>query len=469
VRLSTLLLLFACGGSDDGSLRVDLRTDFVPGVELAEVVTVAGAARETHAVGGGSYEAGVRVATFDPMTRGTSTIALTLRANDGTTLASRTARVEVDGDVGVTVTITRACRDVSCAPGSTCVDGRCLDPACLDGDQLACEPDSCDSACAAPADCATASCVSGLCLRRPVDDSCPAGTYCDAEQGCLSRPGVDAGPPTTDAGAVDAGSDAGTDAGTDAGSDASADAGSDAGPDAGPPRCAPRDGDTVALFTFDDTFADEASGAVVANVEGLGFAPGPNGCGAALSFATSGAPYGRLDDDALWDLAEGAVSLWFLLDEEGGDRQWLFSRDHGGLDPPGQLMIGLNSTRRVFARIQGDDGVGVRCSDALAPDEWHHVGVNFGPAGFELWVDGEVVDVDDDLVFAWPEETRVEPCAAESTSSLAGSEGRLPWYLGVNNGFSAADTTDFLRGFMNGGRIDHFRISRVRRDFTTFR
>ncbi|MCA9607752.1 MAG: hypothetical protein KC619_19220 [Myxococcales bacterium] len=209
------------------SMSVELRTDFVPGIEFVAVETWAedgpGAHDEVAAFRSDDYAtAPRRVAEIDGLAPNAERrITVRLLDADRAEVARRTVLVEHVRDRGVTVLLTRSCRDVTCGAGESCYAGRCQPEAC--------ETVGCVSECSVDADClaaacASASCVAGACFLEPIAGACPAGTYCDAEDGCLPEPTArDAGVPPVDAGA---GSDAGIDGGVDAGTDAGVDAGS---------------------------------------------------------------------------------------------------------------------------------------------------------------------------------------------------------------------------------------------------
>lgn len=232
-----LLAVLAVGCEGDVSLVVDLRTDFVPGVEFVAARTaVDGRVDDRVAARGDDFLRGIRIAEPGRFGRGVRDVTVTLLDLDGRELVQRHTVLNHDSDFAMTMLITRDCRDVTC-PGagdaaelSTCIAGSCADPTCNERDRSGCPADECAVAtdCPAAAACAEAICVEGTCLYAPAGGACGDALYCDPEQGCLPIPTPgDAGTP--DAGTPDAGFDAG---GLDAGFDAG---GLDAGtPDAGP-------------------------------------------------------------------------------------------------------------------------------------------------------------------------------------------------------------------------------------------
>lgn len=225
-----MLVVLGCSGGD-GSLRVDLRTDFVPGVEFTEVRTIVdGSDSETRAFGISDevFEAG-RIADFESIDSGERRIEVTLLGPDGE-LASRTVRARVSGAVGITVLMTRDCRGVMC-PGAgddisalSCLGGSCVPEECVDGTGPDCGDSECMSAtdCTMAAPCTSPVCVEGVCVYQRDDSQCGSDEYCDPDDGCLPIP------MSSDAG-FDGGSDVGFDGGFDGGTDVGTDAGTDAG------------------------------------------------------------------------------------------------------------------------------------------------------------------------------------------------------------------------------------------------
>lgn len=202
-------LLSACS-DPAATLVLDLRTDYVPGVEFDSVETVLddGTTVRAAADAGADFVAGVRVAEIVGLPRRALAFEVRLR-RAGTRVDARPVRVALRSDTSVTVVMTRDCLRTTCpAPGgdpalTACVAGRCATPECVAESPDDCGPPECAVAadCAA-ADCARPTCVAGACLFGSGD--CPEGTYCDPDVGCRrleaepdgGRPdaGVDAGP-----------------------------------------------------------------------------------------------------------------------------------------------------------------------------------------------------------------------------------------------------------------------------------
>ena len=218
------LLLSACPAAQLG-LVVELRTDFVPGVEFVAVRTTAYAshpsagadpvreAREP-ALRGQDFLGGGRVAELD-VEKGRLYVEVELMAADGTVIAQRIASVETTTTRALILVVSRSCRGVACADGEACVSGLCVpceDGACNDG----C---SSDSQCDTPlSDCAEARCIEGSCYVATLSGACATDQWCNPDIGCMALPempdggavdggGVDAGPCTPSCSGLSCGPD----------------------------------------------------------------------------------------------------------------------------------------------------------------------------------------------------------------------------------------------------------------------
>jgi len=215
-RLRPLVLIFlvlaSCGGTKR-TLSVDLQTDFVPGLEFRVVRTEAvlstsgtetSRATNRPADVGDDYLGGRRVGDFDLDQPGSYAVTVSLMREDGTVLAQRIVRVNVQRSFGVTVLITRSCEGVTCPgagddPGSTtCAGGHCVPPECGPDDPSACGAPDCvgDVDCAAANACSAGQCIDGLCFQAPRSGGCSPREWCSPELGCQPLPGsaLDAGP-----------------------------------------------------------------------------------------------------------------------------------------------------------------------------------------------------------------------------------------------------------------------------------
>lgn len=215
-------LALGCG-PEAPSLSVDLRTDFVPGIEFDGVaVSVATETSTVAVLREQDFVRGVRVGRFEAEA-GTQTVRLEL-LRAGEVLVERVATVTVAVDSVVQLVISRDCRDVRCAESLSCRDGACVDMRCTASTPEFCPDPECmvASECPAAVSCASSICASGVCLFRPDDSQCGAAT-CDLMLGCVGG--------MSDGGIADVAGDAAVDAGGDAAVDATSDAAGDAGMD----------------------------------------------------------------------------------------------------------------------------------------------------------------------------------------------------------------------------------------------
>ncbi len=233
-----ILVVLGCS-SGAPTLFVDLRTDLVPVVELAEVTVsleADGATRlETHTVlSSDGFIRGVRVARFDEAPVGDVVVSVQLLAANGERLGIRRTSVSIRGETVATIVFSRSCLDVVCPNGDAaateCLNGRCVEPDCAVDALENCGDVACtsDTDCPEPTvACGERNCTDGACFIRPVEGACGAGEACSPALGCVLVPdGADAG--VLDGGVPDASMD---DASTDASmGDASL-------PDAAEPEC----------------------------------------------------------------------------------------------------------------------------------------------------------------------------------------------------------------------------------------
>ena len=187
--LALLILLGGCNAFV-GSLRIDVLTDLVPGVEFdrAEVILggLGNATRFWH--DSQEWETGARVAHYRDIEMGTYEGVVRLSLN-GATVLSRPVVITINDDLARKIILDRSCVGVECpsAGGSpaaiACLGGRCVDPVCIDGRQDACPEPLCDpdSDCTGGAICAVATCSGGgVCLYR---NGCAPGEFCSVDTG----------------------------------------------------------------------------------------------------------------------------------------------------------------------------------------------------------------------------------------------------------------------------------------------
>ncbi|MCB9598131.1 MAG: hypothetical protein H6719_35790, partial [Sandaracinaceae bacterium] len=154
-----ICLVMAAGCAPDPAvLVVDLKTDYLAGVEIdgarLEVTSSSGELRtlpDVTIAEGATLLTGLRIGEIS-VPPGDHRLVLTLQRGNAP-VATRAVSVTVTVDRAVTVLATRSCEDVRCeAPDSECVGGVCVSERCTPE-----TPESCPApACVADADCVPA-------------------------------------------------------------------------------------------------------------------------------------------------------------------------------------------------------------------------------------------------------------------------------------------------------------------------
>lgn len=294
-------------------------------------------------------------------------------------------------------------------------------------------------------------------------------------------------------------SDVGVNSPGDAGQDA---ARMDAGPDdaaaeAGLPVASPCDlrlPGEIAVYSFDaddpgfDVSGNElhavSAGSALATVESV------DGCGQALHFTPDNlgvdpatGSYLQLPDSAQFRVASGSLdfamrfeSAAIPLPEQPSIA--VVSRDALNIESDGHFTLFLTSGARLVARFQqtGELDFGetfFRCSEELPTDTWLHVGVNFGAAGLEVWVDGSLQQVSGI-------DNGVEGTLGECGNTLGGDAERGPtrgmqdnpnvWLIGADQHRSEEGSTQPLRdgAFLSHATLDQVRFTSQAQDFSAF-
>jgi hypothetical protein len=197
--LFTLLvasLLTSCG-TDPIVVTVDVRTDFVPGVDFVQVVTEftrtqeerSGEVRETTIVVTGTEDflGGVRAAEIHEVMPGEVAVRVRLVDAGGRNVGDREVILTVERSYAATVLITSNCLGVACpAPAGSPALTECLDAECIDPRCSAQAPELCPPPCERNADCAPTPgcrdrrCLEGVCFcaegTMPLEDAGPVDT-----------------------------------------------------------------------------------------------------------------------------------------------------------------------------------------------------------------------------------------------------------------------------------------------------
>ena len=205
---------FLTGCPDEAfRVRLDLRTDLVPAEEFSGV-DIALTTADGESVHTGqrlvrsdeNFAAGVSVFSPGSVAAGSYLVHMTLTDARGAAIVTRTTALQVSGDIGFTILITRSarrCDPDSCAPNESCGLGpNCVDHACSELNSDLCPAPECsgDADCQPMATCSEAVCVQSFCFYRNGGSECDPGTeWCSPDDGCLPDRSVDPNP-TMDAG-----------------------------------------------------------------------------------------------------------------------------------------------------------------------------------------------------------------------------------------------------------------------------
>ena len=238
-RCCLVALVLGCS-SESASVRVDVRTDLVAGVEFTHAtVTVTGSEERSISVQrvGEDWLDAARMVRFGEVESGATQVTVRLQQFQNI-VASRSVLASVEGPTAVSVLLTRSCVGVECDEDESCLDAQCMPQGCISGEEEVCgsinrcesaadcemrasvcaeptcrdgnclsvvNPSLCDAGeicngiacvpdlqdCATAADCETnlecgqAFCEGGRCQVRPDDAACESGEICHASLGCI--------------------------------------------------------------------------------------------------------------------------------------------------------------------------------------------------------------------------------------------------------------------------------------------
>ncbi len=102
-----------------------------------------------------------------------------------------------------------------------------------------------------------------------------------------------------------------------------------------------------------------------------------------------GSGHVEISHDPSYLVDEGAVQFWMQVSAAPVSIEGIFSKDSNDFDTGGHLTVSLRSDGRIEARIQSTSETAIiAATSPLSANEWHHVLVAFGAAGFRLYVDG---------------------------------------------------------------------------------
>lgn len=440
------------------TIRVDLRTDYTPGVEFDVVRLEVGegdlAFRSDHLFRSESnFVRGERI-NETMAAPGPTPLRLTLyRA--GAAVATRRVSVFITAPITVvTVVMTRSCEGVECPNDNplfdSCLGGECVDPRCTVETPEFCPVGSCTGASECDAvDCADPRCEANSCFSIPDDSRCGDGERCDAILGCtpvgvIRDAGIDAEP-------LDGGPDT-FDTGTDV-----FDAGNDAGP---PTACPSTDDDTVFLFDFESA-TDEVTG-MSGILDGARLVAGDSPCGFQVLEIATGLSHFRIPDRSSFQLSSGSIDFWIKAPIPTG---WatILDRDASGTELPGHIGIYYTDEGEIVVRYQevaAPEGGACSGTGSVPPGTWARVGVVFGSGGIQIYINGTRRSRTGSYDFG---SGTIVRCDGLAETGIAGNFN--PFVLGANSGTSDEGSHVGLRLPFTGLQLDQPRLSSVRRDY----
>ncbi|MEO1235712.1 MAG: LamG-like jellyroll fold domain-containing protein, partial [Planctomycetota bacterium] len=145
------------------------------------------------------------------------------------------------------------------------------------------------------------------------------------------------------------------------------------------------------------------------------------------------------DDEFLLD--QGALSVWFYLDDVSG-RKELVSKDSSGYDTGGQFTMYVNNAA-LYIRFSSTTSHYSMSHGTLSPQTWHHVAFTFGPGGMRFYLDGALVDSD--------------PYTGGWGSTSGGAGNFEPMAFGANTWSSGNGVVTPLKNYLDG-RLDEVGI-----------
>ena len=193
------MLLLACSAPRGNFLDVDLRTDLSPGREMSGVVvevidpsrTGMGLTLEQGYLvrpEDDDFVRGERVGAFEGLASGEKRVRVTVLGLRNVPFLVREVAVDLQGDLVMTVLMTRNCRGVMCPEGTACVDGACQSETCVAGAPGCATTCATDGDCLAASSCVRTQCVEGACFAQLDDGRCSSREMCTVA-GCVEREG----------------------------------------------------------------------------------------------------------------------------------------------------------------------------------------------------------------------------------------------------------------------------------------
>ncbi len=162
--------------------------------------------------------------------------------------------------------------------------------------------------------------------------------------------------------------------------------------------------------------------------------------GQTLLFDAEEKEYVQVEHNETLALESGSIALSFTAEETQG-RQTLFSKDHSGLQNGGHLTAQLHNGK-LEVRLQSDTrSVVLRSSlEAIEAGEEHRVLISFGSEGFRLYLDGLLIDAEEEFTQGIAENTNSLVLGA-STKTRNGEKLNLrDYFSGEIHDFTVYDT-----------------------------
>jgi len=220
---------------------------------------------------------------------------------------------------------------------------------------------------------------------------------------------------------------------------------------------------TLALYTLEEGGGPatmDLTGIHQGSIVGTGIqrVPGIPGCGQALQFPHTGTDFATIPNHPDWQRTSGSVDLWVRFDTpfQGEHYQGILSRDAAGTTKAGHFSIQRVCNGAITARVQAAGVSHEVCSDPVAEGEWHRVGVNFGPPGLELYVDGQLAAPSSQIICG----KMVIDCGGQTREGIDGNDN--PWVIGASARTSGEGLATPVDNPL-GGLVDSLRISSARR------
>ncbi|HOW69567.1 MAG TPA: hypothetical protein PKY77_03110 [Phycisphaerae bacterium] len=155
------------------------------------------------------------------------------------------------------------------------------------------------------------------------------------------------------------------------------------------------DTNTVVLYHVDNTATDEVGFHDGVLYGDAGYVPAKFGSGLGLDGSGDYMRAGNVHVDPSRDLSQGTVELWFKLDQAPPNFVLTGSGTEYGSYWDDGFFFGRHtgySNNLVFMLWSGSWEV---ADTGMAPEslvgEWHHAAGTWGPAGLEVWLDGQVM------------------------------------------------------------------------------